>query len=426
MKFLKHLLKSVGNLEKQIPLKYTTATAMMVGLQATALATIPYSPVAGPFPGFGGGVITPDLVGGKEYTHDADHEVLAAGPPNVVPDPQQIVAWDGTAGAGGVTNVTDYTGTRPSYTPDDDIDAIAHTRDFGYRELKEDKAHLVFSVDDFYTLYSFGAPGPAAVSSAGPVTLANGNVIGGAGEYSVEESIFYGNTPDTQSLWASQLTVNGMPAPAGPDDLDGVELWGPEPPLADGDKYSLDLDILSSGAGPATSVWNASGTTYVPHSAIVTGVTMLLGPMPATAFLPVHDLDGEAAINVDALMVQDVIGEPETFTRDPAGGPGDEIIFSIRQIIDPLDPDGYYATGSELFVLNADGTVAYLTHGGHAWDHTYALATFEQFLQDQNNYGVIDINAIEAIGEFAVPEPSGMLLVMLGGAFCLMIRGRRV
>ncbi len=404
-------------------LSLSTAAALSIGLTASALATIPYTPVAGPFPGFGPGVISPDLVGGKEYSHDRDHEVLfPGGAINVAPDPQQIVAWDGTPGASGVTNVTDYTGTRPLYTPDDQIDAIANTGDFAYNELKADVAHLVFSVDDVFTAYSFGAPIPAFVPAAGPVLLANGNTIGGAGEYSVELALFGGaNLPDTQGVWATQPDVNGMPAPAGPADLDGIEVWGPEPPAADADKYSLDTDILSFGSaipGDAVSVWNASGTPYVPHSAVVAAVTTLLG-------IPVGPVDPEA-INVDALMVQDVVGDPDVFEAPPVGGPGDEIIFSIRQIIDPVDPDGYYATGSELFILNADGTVGFLAHGGHLWDHAYSLFAFNVFggsSPQDPNYGVIDINAIEAIGEFAIPEPSGAILLAMG---CLIgLRRRR-
>jgi len=374
-------------------------------------------------------VIPPDLVGGKEYTHDLDHEVVAGavGPPNVLADPEQIVAWDGTPGASGVVNVTDYTGTRTIYTPDDQIDAIANVGDFAYQELKGDGAHLVFSVDDFYTLYSFAAPGPAILPAAGPVVLGNGNIIGGAGEYSVEECFGCGNLiPDTQFLWAAQLDVNGMPAPAGPDDLDGVELWGPEPPAADANKYSLDLDTFSTGVLPgpdAVSVWNGSGTPYVPQSAIIAGVMALLGPIPATAFIPGpgtpggDDVFGDQAINLDALMVQDTIGDPDLFEAGIAGPGGDEIIFSIRQIIDPADPDGYYATGSELFVLNASGAVSYLVHGGHPWDHAYSLAAFDVWFFDPDNHGVIDINAIEAIGEFAVPEPASMMLMLCGIAF---------
>lgn len=394
------------------------------GLGTPASGTVPYTPVAGPFPGFGPGVIDDDLVGGKEYSHDFDSTSIggpAVGPPPA--DPQQIIAWDGI---GGVVDVTDYTGTRIDYTPDDQIDAIANRRDFAYEELKADVAHLVFSVDDFFTLYSFGAPTPAVLPAAGPVVLANGNVIGGAGEYSFEESTSFGNAPDTQGLWAAQAEVNAMPVP---DDVDGLEVWGPEPPLADADKYSLDLDVFSTGVLPgpdAVSVWNASGTPYVPHSAVVAAVTSLLGPIPPTAFLPLPGggLDGEEAINLDALMVQDIIEDPDRFDGDPAGLPGDEIIFSIRQIIDPLDPDGYYATGSELIVLNASGSATYLAHGGHLWDHTYALTTFDVFFMDPQNFGVIDINAIEAIGEFAIPEPASLALIGLAGVGCVIHRRR--
>ena len=49
-------------------------------------------------------------------------------------------------------------------------------------------------------------------------------------------------------------------------------------------------------------------------------------------------------------MVRDVVGETDDFGRDPTGGGDhDAIIFSIEQLANPADPDGYYATGSELF-----------------------------------------------------------------------------
>ena len=385
--------------------------AVAIGMAGEALATIPYGSAGGPFPGFGPAVSPPPVVGGKEYSHDADSTTIGAigSPPPF--DAEQIIAWDGV---GGTVDVTDYTGSRPLYTPDDEIDAIANVRDFAYNELKTDVAHLVFSVDDSYTLYSAGASFLGTVPAAGPVILGNGNAIGGAGEYSVEESTFFGNPADTQGLWASQAAVNGMPFP---DDLDGVEVWGPEPPLADADKYSLDVDILSAGFVPTgpVSVWNGSGTPYVSHSLVVGAVTSLLGTPPT--HIPVEEL-----INLDALMVQDVVGDPDSFDRDPTGvGNGDEIIFSIRQIPDPLDPDGYYATGSELFVMSLGAPAVFLTHGGHVWDHAYALATFEVLggtdIQAPE-YGVIDINAIEAIGEFAVPEPTAIGILCIG---CLVL-----
>ena len=414
----------------------TVAFVLAVGVLVTsAHATIPYSPVSGPFPGFGPGVITPDLVGGKEYTHDLDHRVDPNGPPDVILTPEQIVAWDGTIGASGVTNVANFAGTRPRYTPLSEIDAIANHRDFGYQELKADLAHLVFSVDDAYALYTLGGPVPGVALSAGPITLGNGNIIGGAGEYSVEECFACGGGLDTQALWAAQADINGMSVPVGPDDMDGVELWGPEPygmPLmGDVNKYSIDTDILTFGSElprDAVSVWNASGTAYVPHSAVVAAVIGLLpGPTPS-------DISLEELINLDALMVREVVGDPNKFEpgEGPIGGgpgPGDEIIFSIRQIPNPGDPDGYYATGSELFVLNADGTATYLLHGGHVWDHTYALGTFNIWPGagpgDEQNYGVLDVNAIEAIGEFAVPEPGTCVLATLGLLACGAVSFRR-
>jgi hypothetical protein len=315
-----------------------------------------------------------------------------------------------------VINLTDYTGTRPLYTPKDQIDAIANRGDFAYFELKADDAHLVFSVDDSYTLYSLGLPSPAFVPAAGPIAISNGNIIGGAGELSVELAVFGGANPvDTQMLWAAQMDINGMPLP---DDVDGVEVWGPEPPGADADKYSLDVDASSLGilpGGDGVSVWNGSGSPYIAHSLIVGAVASLLG----TSVEP-------EAINLDALMVQDVVGDDDLFEEGAAGVGGDEIIFSIRQIPDPADPTGYYATGSELFVLNADGTVSFLFHGGHVWDKAYAVGAFDVWFLDPNNFGVIDINAIEAIGERSVPEPASVMMLVLLGLASLQLCRRRL
>ena len=218
-----------------------------------------------------------------------------------------------------------------------------------------------------------------------------------------------------------------MPLPA---DVDGVELWGPEPAsTADADKYSLQVDFMSAGAagGSGTSVWNLSGTPYIPHSAIVGAVTSLLGPLPGGAVLPFPTfIDGTDAINLDALMVRDTIGETDSFDRSSDGAPGDQIIFSIQQIIDPSDPDGYYATGSELFVLDASlgvGGTTYLSHGGHSWDHAYALSSLVVSPNQVDGYGVIDINAIEAVGELVIPEPT--TIALMGGGLALAMCSRR-
>ena len=78
-----------------------------------------------------------------------------------------------------------------------------------------------------------------------------------------------------------------------------------------------------------------------------------------------------------------------------------------------MDPDGYYATGSELFVLEstfAGPKVSFLDHGGHTWDHAYSLTELAVVGlpggPEPDGLVVIDINAIEAIGEDQV-DPCG-------------------
>ena len=420
-------------MRKGIGLAFGVALMGLVGGEAGA--TIPYGTTGTPapgVPGFGKSVTPPTMVPGKEYSHDMDYEITAVG---TAADPEQIVNWDGF---GGVANGIDYSMTRLSWTVDQDIDAIANRRDYAFQQLKADEAHLLFSLDDAFVGYTFGSPFAGTIPPGTPpgVVLGNGNLVGGSGEVNYElatAGAAAGNPFDMQGLWAAQADVNGMPLPG---DVDGLEVWGPEPTpggmsLGDADKYSLDVDILNFGAtvgGDAVSVWNGSGTPYVMHSAVTAAVTSLLGPLPSHL---------DAAINLDALMVYDVIsqGGEDVFDFVPdRGGVGsgeafpmaDEIIFSIRQIPDPLDTDGYYATGSELFVMSADPLTpaVYLAHGGHLWDHAYTLAAFEVFKQDPNNYAVLDINAIEAVGQDVVPEPASAVMLLLG-AGAMMTRRRR-
>ena len=282
----------------------------------SAWAVIPYSPVpATGLPVVGPNALAPDGLYGKEYSHDPDFSVL--GP---ALDPEQVVAWDG---AGGTADGVDYTGTRPTWMMDQEVDAIANTRDALFDEQLRDDAHLIFSHDDMIAGYG-GGGGPmlVPVPSAGPVTLSNGMTIGGAGEVSIELAGAF-HPPEIQDVWARQPEVNGMPLP---DDVDGVEVWGPEPReiiepdapiIGDADKYSLDVDVLSG-----VSVWNASGSPYIGWPTIVGAVEALLGAVPSTAFSLRDDHQGRRAINVDALT------ESASQIRQSTSTVGDFLLFS--------------------------------------------------------------------------------------------------
>lgn len=383
------------------------AAAALAG--STNSPAAPYVPVVippGAMPAVGPGVMAPKEVFGKEYSRDADEDFVGAA------DAERVVAWDGI---GGTANGLDYTGTRtnPPFPREQQVDALAHSRDALFNALREDRAHLIFSHDDEIAVFPPGG-GPMFAPSVpllGPVLLANGNTINGAAEISVEESGVYSSAPpELQYGWAMVAEIQDTTM-APPSDLDGLEVWGPEPGFtADANKYSLEDDIVA-GAGTSVFSYDLTGgfsAPYIPHATIVTAVESLLGIVPSTGFNRLNQ-PGREAINLDALMVNDVDGVELQF-----GGVGDSIIFSINQVVDPADPDGYYATGSELFVLEATAaglSASFLKHGGHAWDHAYTLGALALPLPDQR--AVIDINAIEAVGELVVPEPTGATLLSM-------------
>lgn len=407
-------------------IKHTAfAAGAALTIASTASATVPYGSLAGGLPGVGPGLAPPSIVPGKEYSHNLDHTITAVG---TAPFFEQVVAWDGS---GGVANGVNFVGERASYLTRSEVDAIANRGDYLFNQLKSERAHLVWSFDDTYhSILPGGGVAPGVLPPTGPVSLANGNTVGGAAELNYELGLWGGaNAPETQGVWAKAAEINAMPTAGEFVDIDGVELWGPEPAFtADSDKYSLDIDMLTTGAGPgggAVSVWNGgSGTPYASHATIAAAVVSLLGPV--SGYLPSVNgaIDGIDAINLDALMVREVAGEMDDFGRDPTGGGNhDEIIFSIRQILDPSSSTGYYATGSELFVLDGAGSVSFLKHGGHAWDKAYALTTFGT--QTPNGRFVLDVNAIEAVGQSVVPEPAAAALGFATLATAGAVRRRR-
>lgn len=304
----------------------------------------------------------PSTVIGKEFSDFLDRDE------NGISDPSQVVAWDGS---GGTVDGVDYSGTLPAGTLSGEFDALAHRRDLLFEPLRGDSTFLLFSTGN-----------GASPTGTGVVATTEGQSIGRAGDINYEMP----GTP-TKGIWATGPQIDGTNIPF---DVDGLEIWGPEPPGSDADRFSLLTD-----AKTGTSVFTSAGAAYISHSLITAAVTSTLGSLPSG----INDF----AIDLDALMSN---GDDDDF------GPGDSIIFSIRQIANANDSDGFYATGSEIFTLDATPTgiiSGFLSHGGHVWDHSYSLLA----MKESSSGRQLDINAIEAAS--AVPEPSAFAFLGLIG-----------
>lgn len=376
-------------------LKLLPATALFLFgalgllLPRPAAGTQPYNN-PGPFvdpwlnPTSAPGLPSPAKVPGKELSLGGSGEL--------------VFDWDGL---GGTMFGIDYSGSsRPNYSTHGKVDALANFADTLFQETLNDNAHLIFSTR--MTGYEGQPEKPP---------LANGNVIGAGDELSYELAGAYAPA-SSQGLWASRADIN---APPGLADMDAVELWGPEPNLStappllgDSNRYSLEND-----ADSGVSVWlrkkNADGTytslPYVPQSMVVAAVLAQLGPPQG-----LNEQQLASQIDVDALMAYDM---PGTSTLafdglDPVDGPWDRILFSIRRVSDMI---GLYATGSEIFWLDASGASGFLHHGGHDWDKEYAL---ENLRIDRGPFSgplIPDIDALEAVA-IQVPEPCTATLLL--------------
>ncbi len=315
----------------------------------------------------------PGSVEGKEFSHAADRDQFGA------LDAEQNVAFDGV---GGVMDGIDYSGL-----PFDDreVDAIAHVGDALFNAVRADSSYLLFSVGN-----------GVSPTGSGSFVTSEGETIGMAGDISYEKP-----GAITKGIWApgSLWIDRGTPLL----DVDGLEIWGAEPPNFDSDHYSLQLDITAG----ATSIWSSTGIAYVSQPTIANAVIDMLGPLSAN--VDVDDID------LDAMMILDLDGVPEQF-----GGPGDALIFSIRQLKDDAAADGFYATGSEIFTLDANAAglfPGFLLHGGHRWDKPYALAAMKDI-----NGRQLDVNALEAA---SVPEPGTISLAVLALSALGVWRWRR-
>lgn len=363
-----------------------------------------YIPVAGGVAFQAGeGLPSPDRVPGKEISFTPD--LTTAVPPLLVGDPEQVNAWDGFAAGGGLADSFDYSGSRlvPGQSILDDdrqTDAIANHKDALFFQLGADTAHLIYSID-------LGAAIPTPSSSG---------VFGGA-PVAPEDIQYERRVSGVHGKWADyRMDINSDPAEP-VYNVDGLEVWGGEPGtspgLADANSYSHVTDATTG-----VSVWRYDpvphvSTPYVTHAAVVAAVTGLLGA-------PTHLQGLPQQIDLDALMVQDVTGSEFGFEVNPLGAPADVIYFSIRQIPDAVDADGFFATGSEIFWLDATGAAGFLTHGGHVWDHAWTLDNMVASLGD-NEWVQLDVDAIEAI---STPEPTTLAL-LAGGLLAAISRRRR-
>jgi hypothetical protein len=188
-------------------------------------------------------------------------------------------------------------------------------------------------------------------------------------------------------VWATPPVIDQH----GVADVDGLEVWGPEPDppdlppgtTDDANRYSV------KGDPGGVAVW-----AYAP------GAPGMSTPYVTTATLQAA-LETTEEVDLDALMVYDV-------DCDDYFAPGDIILFSVR-------PGGPF-DGGEIWVLPAGGLATPLFHGGHLWDTAFDVMGTYDLLSE-------NVDALEAIGY--TPEPTTLLLLAAGlGAIAARRRKR--
>ena len=283
-------------------------------------------------------VVPPTNVPGKEYSNDVDEDSVGNA------DPHQVIWWDG---AGSAADTFDYTGAG-AYLSDSQVDALANHWDALFYEVINDEVTMLTSFTGFGSIY-YTAPVHYAPVHA---TLPN---IG---------------------IWAAPANIN---AGSLPDDVDGLEVWGPTGPGGDdADRFSLAGDPFTVQGFGRVSVWDYDSVTHT-----------------ATPFITAAALAGaigrpdlEQDIDLDAMMTY-----------------GNTIMFSIAPIA--------RFDGGEIWVWTVGGGPAsYLVHGGCTWDTGHSV---------MDHFGVAteNINALEA-----VPEPATVVMLGIGGL--VLFRRRRV
>jgi hypothetical protein len=316
---------------------FLACLAVLLLLATFAAYAGPYVPVPDPVRPIPGCVLPPpDRVPGKEYSNHSDR----AGFPTHAPDPEQVIMWDGT---GGTADTFDYTGSRAAAgdSADREVDGLANLGDALFDAVIQDKSFLLFSTDDDPNIY-YEAP----------------HCCLGSG------------------VWATPPQIDQL----SPNDVDGLEVWGPEG-ADDANRYSLEDDPLANAGRVSVWAYNSAGANSTPY---------ILASEIADA---IGRPDLADTIDLDAMMTLDSFGSSGAFDI------GDKIMFSI----DPID----VFDGGEIWVWDGNpgiGTAQYLHHGCHEWNTAFDV---------QGTFGTAseNINALEAA---STPEPGSILLFGFG------------
>jgi hypothetical protein len=211
-----------------------------------------------------------------------------------------------------------------------------------------------------------------------------------------EKSVLFESIGGEIDFWAKPPEIDQE----GVNDLDGLEVWGPDPagPTpngADADMYSLLGDPLINGT--RTSVWYYNPITQISNSYITAAQIAAAINRPDIANLAdIIDLDG--------LMVWDGgnIGQWDN---------GDAILFSVMPIDANLDGiitpniNGGDIDGGEIWHWQFGQPAQFLNHGGHLWDTAFNVRQATGAVNE-------NIDALEAV---AVPEPSTFLSLLTLG-----------
>jgi hypothetical protein len=364
-----HPLSQRAFLLPQVAAIVALVGAFLGGDQVAANPWVPLINPAGPFPN--NVVLSPNRVPGKDFSDVRDRDELA------IPDPQQVVAWDGS---GGVRDSHDYNGTQNPPLVNlnpfiQEVDGIAAGGDALFQELRDNQAALVFSVEgDARVLFERETGLPAS--------------------------------PPGHGVWATPAQIDAMNNPV---DTDGLELWGGDQ-NDDSDRYSLAGDPFAD-------------FTTSHRKVAVWSFTPALGPSTPHTFT--SDLASSISLQLGYGATGPVFGQlVELLDVDAIMAFGPQLTFSIRPISFSVQvgagPVLITFDGGEIFEYDGPGQATeFLNHGGHLWDTGFNLITAFPDL----NLTSENIDALEAVA--GIPEPSTFMLAMLAAMVPLRFLRRR-